>query len=251
MCFLRARAGSSSSTASRRPDRMLVPPLAWMRAMSPRMRCRLAARCRRTTGVALAVEDDHRDLVGGRQRLGGGARRLLGQVHLGAGHRARLVDDQRQRQRRLLAPLGDVEAHGQHRLEARRHVAARAEALRAARDQQPAALRARSCPARASVGSGSSGARHVGQHDQIVAAEVEVARQAAGGADVGGDVLGGRARARTSPTRRACLRGRGRGGSRSVAIASTPSSFSGWRSPPDAVRAHVQRRGPGLGDAHR
>ena len=31
---------------------MLVPPLAWMRLMSPRMRARLAARCRRTTGAA-------------------------------------------------------------------------------------------------------------------------------------------------------------------------------------------------------
>ena len=31
---------------------MLVPPLAVMRAMSPRIRCRLAARCRRTTGLA-------------------------------------------------------------------------------------------------------------------------------------------------------------------------------------------------------
>ena len=69
--------------------------------------------------LRLAVEHDDRDLIGRRQRLGGGARGLLGEVQLLAGHRSRLVDHQRQRQRGLFLALGDVEAQRQQRRQAR------------------------------------------------------------------------------------------------------------------------------------
>ena len=154
-CFLRARAGSSSSTASRRPDRMLVPPPAAMRPMSRGMRCRLAARLQRHDRRGLVVEDDDGDLVGRRHRVGGRARGLLGQLQLGAGHRARSVDDQGQRQRRFLVDLGHVQPHGQHRLEAAVGVAAGAEALRPPATSRPPPARTKASSA-ASISSGSA-----------------------------------------------------------------------------------------------
>ena len=248
MCFLRARAGEQ-----------LVDRLAQAGedvGAAARGDARDVAQDALAVGGALqahdrarrAVEHDHRDLVGGRQRLGGGARGLLRQVHLGARHRARLVDHQRQRQRRLLAAVGDVEPDRQHRLEARRHVAARAEALGAARDQQAAALRDEALQ-RGQRRIGQQRARDVGERDQIVAAEVEVAGQAAGGAHVGGDVLGASARANEPaapalPSRTEDARivlGRDRQHALVVlGVAIAPSRMT----------RRVQRGGPGLGDAH-
>ena len=213
---------------------MSVPPLAVMRAMSLRMRCRLAARCSRTTGCGAGVEHDHRDLVGGRQRLGGGARRLLGQLHLGAGHRARPVDHQRQRQRRLLAPVRDVEPDGQHRFQARRHVAAGAEALRPARDQQPAALADEARPAPpASARGAAPAARRRARPDRSGRSR----SRAAGRARRGRRRRCARrpARARTIPTRRGCLPGRGRADRARSRSPARPRRCVGWRSPPAAV----------------
>ena len=216
---------------------MLVPPLAVMRAMSPRMRCRFGGALQPDHRRRLAVEHDDRDLVGRGQRLGGGARRLLGQLHLGARHRARPVDHQRQRQRRLLAPVGDVEPHGQHRLQARRHVAAGTEALRAARDQQAAALRGRSRPAPPASGRAARrAARRPARPDRSGRSR---SRAPAPRAARTSAAMCSAASARANDPARppASLPGRARAASRSVAIASTPSSFSGWRSPPVRGRA--------------
>src|SRR6185436_13277997 len=198
--------------------------------------------------VGRAVEHDDGDLIGGRQRLGGGARGLLGEVHLGTGHRPRLVDDQRQRQRRLLAAFGNVEANGKHLFKARRHVTAGAEALRAARDQQPAAA-AHEAVQRRQRRFGQLRARYVGQRDQIVTAEVEVAGQAAGGPYVRGNVFGGE-------------RARERSGGAAVAFQDQDTRIVLGRDREDALvvlgmaiaagggRADVQRRGAGFVDAH-
>ena len=130
--------------------------------------------------------------------------------------------------------VGDVEPDRQHRFQARRHVAARAEALRAAGDQQPAAL-AHEAVQRRQRRIGQRGARHVGQRDEIVAAEVGVARPAPRAARTSAAMCSAASARANEPDAPALPSRHSTRGSCSVAIASTPSSFSGWRSPPDAA----------------
>ncbi len=136
----------------------------------------------------LAVEDDDGDEVRRRHHLGGGARGLLGQLHLGAAHRSGFVDDQRQRQGGFVFLLGQVEAHGQDCFEAAAAVVAGAEAPGAAGDQQPAA-RAHEGVERGHALVAELGARDVGEDDEVVAIELGARRQLVGGAHVDGDVL--------------------------------------------------------------
>ncbi len=136
------------------------------------------------------VENDHRDLIGRRERLCGGARGVLREIHLGARHRARFVDDQREGDRGLLASIGDVEAHGQELFETGPGVTARTKALRTPTDEQPAALTHESFQP-GGRGLGKLAVRDVGEHDQIRSGEVRSTQAALGGANFCFDVFGG------------------------------------------------------------
>ena len=208
---------------------MFVPPLAVMRPMSERMRTRFEARCRCTMGAACAVEDGDGDQVGRRQHLDGGARGLLRELHLGAGHRARAIDDERERQRRLVLALRQIEQHRQQRLEARALPAARAEGVGAAGDEQAAA-----------VAHEAVEGRELARRRRRRAARRRARRGRSGRARGAAAALApGARRRRCAPPRGRARRARRAAaapssastrGSCAVAMARTPSSFSGWRS---------------------
>ena len=90
---------------------MFVPPPGRMREMSFAMRTRLRADCMRTHAFGLAVEADDLDVVVGAEELRRRERRALGEFERHALHRARAVDHQRERERRLIAATLAFHAH--------------------------------------------------------------------------------------------------------------------------------------------
>ena len=249
MCFLRARAGSElvDRLAQARQDVGAAARLDARDVAEDALPVRRALQPH--DGLRDAVEHDDGDLIGRRQRLGGGARGVLGEVHLGrppssptcrSRARARATPPRAGRGRRggpAAAPRGACRGIRPGRSSA------------AARDEQPAAVpdegvQRRRASRRAAPRAGRPRARR-GR-----SAEGRARASPAAPAARRRDALGAeRARERAPPPRATPSRQSTRG-SRSVAIASTPSSFSGCRSL-SALTPGVERARPGLGDPRR
>ena len=251
MCFLRARAGSSSSTASRRPDRMLVPPLA--------RDARDVAQDALPVGGALQAHDRAgaalSNTITAIWSAGGSASAVARAASLVSSILGPAIEPDRSMTSASASvassrALGDVEADGQHRLEARRHVAAGAEALRAARDQQPAAL------AHEAV---QRGQRRLGQQRRAARRRARPDRSGRSRRRAAG-------RARRARRRRCARRPSARANepdAPGVAFEAEDARIALGRDRQHALvvlgvavaagrgRADVQRRGARLGDAHR